>query len=970
MKPLGSVILLPVDSLEDLSLDQASSAAESLLTAWTVPFHPAILAAAGVPRWHSVQTAVDSEPTAGSLILVPSLSLDSLPPGWIGRAEAAGAWVIADLSNRDAAVQRILACLDPPPEGQSFDRFNADLVPDLLALGFCRFQVELLTRRQYYMGSLDKEAFDHRAVRAAEAILRGDDHAAREEIQSAFDLLTEGREYFYSLETHLLDLTLVAPSTTGRPLLDELAEPTPKALFLSGRTLVEMAHHEPETLAALKMALTERRIDVLGGEFGEPALALAVPEAILAGIRRGLSAHETHLGVRPVVFARRRHGLAPILPQILRQCGFTAACHFTLDGGRFPTGSQSKIQWEAAGGSPLDTVARVPLDAARADDFLRLPGQLADTMDLDETPTVVLAHWPGWISPWHDALRRMHRYSPTLGRFLGAAAYFEETRDAGPAFRHGPDEYQSPYLVESVEQGEPDPISRWVRYHARQTTIDAIQGLRCMAQTIQSVSAYSYSQSNKNPSRDREGAVVVQGTPNLPAETDELRSAVEDLAENSSPATGSEEQRLGDRLRAQLNKALCGVADALPRDNDSPSSGRLCLNPFSFARDETPAMGFVWQDPEDTAAEPPKTNPPEPKPLSFWRRQPRRKAPPLLAEENVLRNEFFEATIDPATGSLRAIHDYRTRGNRLAAQLALRAVERLDDESGTLTGVYSTMAAERIEVENVGRTEGRIITHGRLVDRHGNRLAGFRQTLTARRGSRVLELDVELTPDRLPDGHPWQTYYAVRFAWNDPTVEMYRSVNLTSWPTEAVRFESPHFIEIRESKRRTTILSGGLPFHRRIGLEKMDCLLIVPGETARRFRLGIGIDVPHPAAAAMDFLAPDALCVESSAPASRSGWLFHVDASNVIATGWETIFRDNHPTGYRVRLLETEGIATTVRLRSFRRPTSARQIDFLGNAQQEPTDEQDLNITNDHVLVPLDAHEWTQLEVHWPEPNP
>ena len=35
-------------------------------------------------------------------------------------------------------------------------------------------------------------------------------------LQSAFDLLHQAREYFYPVQTHLLDLTLVAPSTLGR----------------------------------------------------------------------------------------------------------------------------------------------------------------------------------------------------------------------------------------------------------------------------------------------------------------------------------------------------------------------------------------------------------------------------------------------------------------------------------------------------------------------------------------------------------------------------------------------------------------------------------------------------------------------------------------------------------------------------------------------------------------------------------
>jgi len=304
---------------------------------------------------------------------------------------------------------------------------------------------------------------------------------------------------------------------------------------------------------------------------------------------------------------------------------------------------------------------------------------------------------------------------------------------------------------------------------------------------------------------------------------------------------------------------------------------------------------------------------------------------------------------------------YRTRGNRIAARLALRSKElavgqRPEDEEAA----YSIMVAERIEVETASRDEGRITSHGRLVDRQGNRLAGFRQTMGVRRGSRVLQLDVELMPERQPDRDPWQSYYAVRFAWDDPAAEPRRSVNLMNWPTEVTRFEAPHFVEIHGDRRRTTILTGGLPYHRRVGTRKLDCLLVVRGETARRFRVGIGIDLPHPAAAAIDFLTPEAMDIESAPPnATPSGWLFHVDTPGVIATGWEPLFADGQLAGVRVRLLETEGRATPLRLRSFRRPSAARQTDFLGNTQQE------LKIEDDHVVVDLEPYEWKQVDVEW-----
>jgi alpha-mannosidase len=331
----------------------------------------------------------------------------------------------------------------------------------------------------------------------------------------------------------------------------------------------------------------------------------------------------------------------------------------------------------------------------------------------------------------------------------------------------------------------------------------------------------------------------------------------------------------------------------------------------------------------------------------------------------MLRNEFFEAAIDPATGAIRGLHDYRTRGNRLAQQIALRMPgprpsrrdvwDEEDDERD-----YSVMAADEVRVDSPGPTLGRITSRGRLVDREGKRLAGFVETMTARRGSRVLEIEIELAPERQPEAGPWNSYYAARFAWHDSMAELYRSVGMMSVATESPRIEAPHFVDVRSERIRTTILTGGLPYHRRFGVRKMDTLLVVRGETARRFRLGVGIDLPYPTPAAIEFLAPRTMVTEMAAPlAAASGWLFHVDARAVVATHWEPIVADGRTEGFCVRLLETEGRKTSVALRSYREVTAAEETDFTGqNAHSLP-------FAADRVTVDLAAHEWVQLQVRW-----
>jgi alpha-mannosidase len=155
---------------------------------------------------------------------------------------------------------------------------------------------------------------------------------------------------------------------------------------------------------------------------------------------------------------------------------------------------------------------------------------------------------------------------------------------------------------------------------------------------------------------------------------------------------------------------------------------------------------------------------------------------------------------------------------------------------------------------------------------------------------------------------------------------------------------------------RTTLLTGGLPFHRRLGVRKLDTLLSVRGETARSFRLGIGIDLPHPVAAALDFLSPPVNVASVPMPSTPSGWLFHLDSRHVLATHWEAVTSAGRLAGFRVRLLETDGRKVGLGLNAFRTVQSARKV-HPGDAAPA-----DLVVENGRIIVPLGPHEWAEVE--------
>ena len=957
-------VLLPCHSLEDLTLSRTRQESDEILSAWSAPYHPAVLASLGkMPAWHSASNP-PQEP-AGRLILVPRCCDTELPDGWLTKAEDAGAVVLRELTDRDKLIAAILDRLNLADSD-----VDAGLVGGFLALGFCHLQVELITRQLRYMSNLDETQFERETLAAAENAISGDEENAKERLTAAFDLLTEAREYFYPVETYLIDMTLVAPTTLGSKFVGEIDGPALSNLLLSGETVQKLAQGQPDHLARLKEAIENERATIIGGEFFELNLPLLPPEAILAQFRRGFESYDKHLACRPKIFCRRRFGLSPMLPQILAKLGFDGAFHFTLDDGRFPHGNQSKIRWEGLGAASIDALVRLPIDAANSRCFMSLPEKLGDVMDLDHASTAVFAHWPGGAQRWYHDLRRMGEYSPVLGRFTSVDSYFRDTQYVGQSSRHKADQYQSPYLRQQVAAGEPDPVSRWVRYYRQRTAMDAENTIRTLAHLIS-------------------GKAAISG------QDDELGQLIDDATSDGTVAATD----LDDQLKQRETEALERFGQSLPRTQEPCRDGILAVNPWSFTRrlcldvsqleqlpsiggpvwaaNETegrklaivdvPPMGFTWLrgGTETLTSDVTKKRDGDTK---ARRRKKKRDALPL-AEENVLRNDFFEVKLDPITGAIRSLDDYTTRGNRLAQQIAFRLprseTTQDDWEGDESESRYTIMAADEVSVISAGPLIGRIAVRGRLMDRSGARVARFSEVLTARRGSRVLEIQIELETDRLPGPNPWDSYYAVRFAWGDATADVVRSVNSVCMPSEISRIEAPYFVDIRSPKIQTTILTGGLPYHRRFGLRKLDSILSVKGDTARSFRLGIGVDLKYPMPAALEFLASESVCVQKAPPPTvSSSWLFHLDCRNVISTAWEPLLSEDRLIGFRVRLLETEGRSSQVGLRSFCSLASAQKVDFLGQKPEK------LNVDGDRLALEIAAHEWVQVEAEFSPREP
>jgi alpha-mannosidase len=952
MKFQELLILLPCHSLEDFPTYHEGDDAQSLLASWSALWHPELLAAAGqAPTWRRIEDPPSD--LANKLIVVPSVCAQKLPTGFAQRCKDEGALLIRKTADRGEIIAAALAALDKAPTiGQGSAEASPshldDLAADFLALGYAYLQIQLLTRQMRYSSNLDETYFKNTTLAAAAAAVEGNSALAREKLSACFSVLAEERDHYYPVDAFLIDLVMVAPTTLGTSLKDELSRETPTSVLLSGDLLAELATKEPATLAALKSGLAAGRVGLAGGEATEGRLPLLSHDAILAELRRGLAIYEQHLGRRPEVFGRWRYGLTPHLPGILHRLGFRGALHASFDEGKTPDGLQFKIRWEGLDGSAIDAIARTPLDASKPQTFLSLATKMGESMDADHVATICLAHWPSQASEWLDDLRRIARYSPALGKFVTLDQYFNGTAQPGQLDRFEADRYRSPYLKQAIIRKQDDPISSPACLWQRETEATAAQTLDTLATLVSG---------NASGGRGTGGEAV--GPPEESA-----------TAEGRSVGASCNEQH-------SLARATTRLASALTGSPAKSTTGTLILNPASFVRRigientglavpptverpvyaddqhaghthavvDVPALGFVHLTPGQASS--------------------RDKSTLLLVEDNVLRNEFFEAVINPTTGTLAAIHEYKSRGNRLSQQLALRSPGpkqkpgdsyRDPDESA----VYSVMAADSLETTIATSTLGEIVARGRLLDLNGKKLAGFTQTYRLWRGSRVLHLEVELDIAEEPKSDPSNSYYCARFAWADEDSELFRTQHQTRQPCTEKRIESAHYLEIATDKANTAILTGGLTFHRRHEHRMLDTLLITRGERARTFRLGIGVDLAHPLHEAIGLLTPPVIVPNAAAPSSGStGWLMHLSARNVIATYWEPLEEGGRIAGFRVRLLETEGRPASLSLSAFRPARSAQTVDFLGNKLA------DLAIDEGKIKLELAAYEWTELVARW-----
>jgi len=184
----------------------------------------------------------------------------------------------------------------------------------------------------------------------------------------------------------------------------------------------KLAVEAPETLAALREAVAEGTIEVVGASYGQPYGLFHGGESNVRQRVYGVRAVLRLLGVRPRSFWEEEFDFFPQLPQLLRGVGYEYAALFfqwTWHTPYIPFEQVPAVWWEGLDGSRLLTATRNQLNLHQwPEDF---DGRLESPL-LHEMPAPGIVQWLE-LMPSPDWMCRSELLLPKLRELLAHPAF-------------------------------------------------------------------------------------------------------------------------------------------------------------------------------------------------------------------------------------------------------------------------------------------------------------------------------------------------------------------------------------------------------------------------------------------------------------------------------------------------------------------------------------------------------------------
>lgn len=965
--PFELFLLSPFRLPAQSSLYLANEDVACFLHGHAVLWHPALLlAAAGLPR---IASPYDHEqPSAGHVYAIPEHPPLVLPDDWDDRVRAAGALAFRaglerpqTLLNLRDGLLSILGDRAEAPAIRAVLDLPTELVVPFFGLGFGFAHLEALCEAMNHENIIDRDALWLEVRQAVVALADGhNEEACRRHLETAAQRLLTAREVLYPVTIHVVDLALLNARSLEHPLPLGLDKGLPVNVLASALMLEALGSTHPERLALLKERLAEDKAEVIGGIYVEREDALLPVESQLWNLTTGLAICEEILGKPVKIHGRQRFAYHPHLPTLLQAAGLTRTLFLTFDESSLPTHRSAVVNWSSTDGKHVDAFCRAPHAADAVQTFFHVAHYLHETIMQDHVAVLGLLHHEPACAFYGDWLE-LAKLSPVLGQWTTLTAFLDEVSAGDYASPTPADDFHGDYLSERT--ANPDEPNSADYYSSSQTpklklTWSSVESRR---HPVSAFAAHARTRRRVDAAWTFAAIQRALAGKNDTLQLFERLQQLEDQSELTAPCHPSAE--LNAALDATLQEAAQALAERLVSRAEKEQPGYMLLNPCGYSRRvaleipdfagpipltgpvkacqvtnrvgqlvvEVPALGFAWF-PAPTG---PGANP---------------TARMKMADARCVRNEFFEAEVDPLTGGLKRISDMRFRIARLGQQLVYNP--------------GATLKVKEVKTTSTGPAYGEIVTEGVLVNDSDEELATFRQRFRAWMGRPVLDLRIEIEPRHRPVGYPWHAYFGSRFAWRDERSLLLRGVQGVGYTTSQTRPESPDYLEMRVGRQNCVILTGGLPFHQRQGGRMVDVILIPEGEECRAFDLAIGLERDYPALTSQGMVSPVALVPVRKGPPhiGATGWLFHLDAPNLMLTslrpapdGADAIF---------ARLTECGHPSGTAELRCARNPARALHASPNADTYHSP------GINEDTVFLDPSQGELMQVRIDFTVEEP
>ncbi len=972
-----TVLLLPGYELDGFPRTAPDDQADDLLSGWIAQWHPRLLAAAsGLPEWEQVEHVNDN--IEGTLYVLPSVCDHSKPDDLESKIEDAGGKIIRAKAPWTSLRSTLISAArlgegEPQDSGQS--QIDEALLERFAALGYIYLQIQLMTRQLRYSTMLDVPSLEQQVLKAADAAIAGDTDETLKWLQAGFDSIGQERDHYYSLDVHLVDLTLLAETTLKKSLDRQLATAAaaPTAMLASASMIRKMKEESPERFAEFKRLLDNGQIAIAGGLDTERPHTLLTREEIVADFTSAREAYY-ELGITPPnVFARMSYGQLSNAPSLLKRLGFDGTLLLSFGDGEYPSSSQAKMTWEGNDGVSIAALSGEVFDASSPSSFLALGWEVGDALDHQHVPTVIFAHWPGQSCLYKRLVEIAAEATPALGRWKLLSNYFSETDD--PYHQERLDEASFRYNWLGESESPCSLLARVDTFHQIAVRMRSLRTLEAMYWLVKNKpSPLPKTTATEDPENGSDGSGhngSESADYRAAADTDWAAQLVQlRQAWQQYESTASTEQfitlktALKERVEAvttEFAKLISG-SDASGEPNSivvfNVSSSPVRESVTTAANqmiDECPARFAEGRAGEERVA---RTDVPS---LGFVRlplvpASGAATGKPLAEVGGLLRNEFLQAEIDTGKGHLRSLHFPGRRGNRLSLQIARRTV----DDQGEMH--YTQMDASNVRMLTSSNVQGLVRSTGKFTD--GRDACGkFEIDYSVDAGGRLLNVYVKLDDLQFDESetNPWVSAYVIRIAWaNEAAIlRTHSAEGRRSWA--GAKAIAPLLIDIDETEYHTHYLTGGLAFHRKTGPRFMETILAAKGQQSVRQRIAIGVDLPNPTQAATRVLDQ---CYWAAVHAPKeqfsSGWFFSSDLPGVeIHVEAPLVDQAGKNVGVRLSATELNGKSTTACLRSMHDVARALRVDYLGQQSSE------LSVDGDQVSLPLRANEHTWLDLLW-----